>query len=456
MMFIRPPYHPSTPMPSIGEPISRIGELLNNYLKERQADRDRQEQKQRQKTSDEIEGEDRLLRLLPYISGYQDDGQTPTPDSAPSDAANPAPSTASEPPYYLASPDTPKPPTASVPAAMPKRKPAAPLLTSVTMPGGRKIPVDIRGQKEAVEAAAQTKKNEGTEVLAQETWNNLPPIYQARWKPGDRIKSDQLGAVGMEMVREAAAKATADNKPEPQRAPSVTEFNGMRQQWIPNPSEPGGGHWTALGRAGKETAATPATSYDFQSDIHTGTGGQQWFNGASYKSKEDKAAARAFAKKQGIKFVDDPKVTDTLTGIAASTQDLDRIFGQIVPKLASGGLIDRAFTGQVNKAKSFTQSDSELAAFDSNWESFVRAALNVIPAGRGFRMTESEMRRILEKNRPSFFDNQATANQKKSNIVAALRTAEEERIGKGSYSDSTPSPASKGMKVGKYTVTVDE
>ena len=45
-----------------------------------------------------------------------------------------------------------------------------------------------------------------TEVLSQEVWEKLPPVFKARWQPGQRVGSKEIGTVGMKILEQTQAK----------------------------------------------------------------------------------------------------------------------------------------------------------------------------------------------------------------------------------------------------------
>ncbi len=82
---------------------------------------------------------------------------------------------------------------------------AEPLLDEITLPTGEKVSVPpVRGRREQLEAEAGAEATfemrKGTEVLSPEVLKLLPKEFQARWQPEQRVPSDELNEIIMELV----------------------------------------------------------------------------------------------------------------------------------------------------------------------------------------------------------------------------------------------------------------
>lgn len=160
----------------------------------------------RQQTEDQMATEDRLLQLAPLLSEFGPVSMDTGGGGAPTEGG-PGPTVGAD-------------GLPIVPEGTPEQVPlgqglAEPLLTALTLPDGRKVPIPpVRGsaERQAAEAGAQAgfKAQEGTEVLSEEVWDQLPDFWKARWQPGQRVDQKSLGAIGAQVVKDANAKSGID------------------------------------------------------------------------------------------------------------------------------------------------------------------------------------------------------------------------------------------------------
>jgi hypothetical protein len=184
--FVEPPIFQVPRGPSLGVNIARG---VQSLMAELDSQEEKRKQREREAIAASIEGENRLLELAPLLSEFE-----PAPPTRLTEPAQPE----------LGLSERPGP---SV--QLGESRIAPPLLTELTLPSGRKVPIPpIRGSRERMEAAEAAKAQEGTEVVTPEIWDKLPDFYKSRWQPGQRVSTEDIGAVGMQILENARGRVS--------------------------------------------------------------------------------------------------------------------------------------------------------------------------------------------------------------------------------------------------------
>lgn len=184
-------------------------------------------------------------------------------------------------------------------------------LSELTQPTGDKLDIpDLTYEGIRSSQEAGYERQHPTEILTQEVLDAMPDFYKKRWKGrvGQRVRSEDVGSIGMEILKSAGRKAEAEARAggraptSRRRAGRVEQYDSTSGTWVdqgpedvPKPPEPAKKIWvtdTATRQRVQLTQdqldAAPPGKY---SDIRPATPGGGFGAAGMQRQQEAKQAA---------------------------------------------------------------------------------------------------------------------------------------------------------------------
>lgn len=167
-------------------------------------------------------------------------------------------------------------------------------------------------------------------------------------------------------------------------------------------------------------ASTSGEQAAFDNEVYVTGTGRQFLDLTNY-SDNLKNKAVMYAGALGIPALSKDQRA-TLDDLEATRDNLDAIMASVFDKLAKNPA-ERPGVAARNRLAQITQSDPDLASFNTYWSNTVRA-MRATAGSRGLRINKSEIERALRWDTISLSDTQPVAQQKVANIKRLLENAE--------------------------------
>ncbi len=315
-------------------------------------------------------------------------------------------------------------PAETTPVQLGSSRLAAPLLREITLPSGRKVPLNVNPSLEQT-----TAETAAADAITFPSDPNISPLFRGHtFKPGDP---------GFALARAVYPKLM-EQLVKPASAPTTKNIGGRTMGWDPQAQD----FTRDFGPAGTpQRPSAGAEPLDIQPDVQTTATGYRFLSLSDYGVKE-RTTVRQQAHKAGVVPLSKADV-DTLQEIDAARANTADIFAQVRDKLphdAAGRLV----VGPENRLSKFFQTDSEVAAFTS-WRTAAIKNLRATAGSKGLRLNQAEIALAVENDIPKLTDTFGVAQQKVKNLNTMFDNAESAIFGgRGSRGAGGGSAGSSG------------